>query len=241
MRIAILSDIHANLEAFQAVLDDMDRQAPDAVVSLGDNVGYGADPDAVLALLRERGIPSVMGNHEHGLTAPGGMDWFNPTARKAVERTAELLAPESLAYISTLPPFLIMAGARFVHGMPPDKTHQYFFKYNDKALLRLFDAMPERIAFVGHTHMLEYARFDGRELERGELSKGKRLLDPASRYILNVGSVGQPRDGDKRAKYVLFDPDAPSIDARFIPYGAKTAADKILAAGMPEQYARKLL
>lgn len=241
MRIAVLSDIHANLEAFEAVLRDIDIQAPDAVVSLGDNVGYGADPEAVVALLRERNIPSVMGNHEHGLTKPGGMDWFNPTARKAVERTAKLLSPESLAYLAALPPFLIMAGARCVHGMPPDKTHQYFFKYNDKALLRLFAAMPERIAFIGHTHMLECARYEGRKIERGELSKGIRRLDPASHYILNVGAVGQPRDGDKHAKYVLYDQNASSIDVRFVPYDAKRAADKILAVGMPEQYARKLL
>ncbi len=241
MRIAVISDIHANLEALTAVFEDMDPWAPAYVVSLGDNVGYGADPEAVLAFLREQGVKSVMGNHEYGLTVPGGMDWFNPTARLAVARTRELLCPESLAFIAALPKYLVRDGLRFVHGMPPDKTHNYFFKYNGKALESVFTDMTERVAFIGHTHMLEYAVFDGKEAVRGELEKGSMALDPGKKYILNIGSVGQPRDGNRKAKYALYDPEASRLEIRFVAYDRELAAKKIRGIGMPVQYADKLL
>jgi len=241
MRIAVISDIHANLEAFTAVLADMDVFSPDAVVCLGDSVGYGADPEAVLALLRERGIPSVMGNHEYGLTVPGAMSWFNPSARQAVEKTLTLLCPESLAFIANLPKFLARDGLRFVHGMPPDKTHNYFFKYNGKALETVMKAMTEPVCFIGHTHMLEYAAWEGGAALRGELEKGIMELDPAKKYILNIGSVGQPRDGNRKAKYALYDATAATLEIRYVPYDNELAAKKIREIGMPAQYADKLV
>jgi len=123
MRIAILSDIHGNLEALEQVLEDLDRQRPDSVVCLGDNVGYGPNPEEVLNIVRERRMPCVMGNHELGVVDAQYLGWFNPLARTSLLVTRQLLSSSSLEYIRDLKPFLIHEEGLFVHGCPPDSSH----------------------------------------------------------------------------------------------------------------------
>jgi predicted phosphodiesterase len=240
MKTAVISDIHGNLEAFKEVLADMDRVNIRDAVCLGDIVGYGPDPEEVVRLLRGRGIPSVMGNHELALTQPRVLQRMTPSARKSVVLSRNLLSPSSLNYLKSLPPFLIFHGALCVHGCPPDSVTTYLFAVSNTRLHSLFRAMKERICFAGHTHDLEIIRFEGQHVVRQPLIRGLVDLDEQTRYIVNVGSVGQPRDGTNHAKYLIWDTDAGIIDVRFVPYDIAKTADKILKVGFPEFNATRL-
>ncbi len=240
MLLAVIADIHANLEAFAAVLADIDRHRPDATVCLGDVIGYGPDPEAVLRLLFARGIPSVRGNHEWAVADPAREGSFNDQAREALVRTRELLPPDLVARVAAFPASLCFHGCRFVHGLPPNDTGTYLFAASEVTLRRAFARTAERVSFVGHTHMLEAVSQDGREVRRDALSLGRNVLDPALRHIVNVGSVGQPRDGDNRAKYGLYDDAAHVLTIRAVPYDIEAVAARILARGLPARYAERL-
>ncbi len=243
MQIAVLSDIHANLEAFRRVLEDIDSRCPgvDEIVSLGDTLGYGPEPEACMALLRNSGIVSVQGNHELAVAQAKYRHWFNPQSREALLRTCELVSDETVAYIRELPLFLIRHGCLFVHGLPPDSAFRYLYEVTDADLADLFSGFAEAVAFVGHTHELERISWDGRRAMRRPLEQGQHLLDRSKRHIVNIGAVGQPRDGDNRAKYVLWDTETWALTVRFVPYDVKAAMAGFKPAGMPNQYARRLL
>ncbi|MBI9083055.1 MAG: metallophosphoesterase [Desulfobacterales bacterium] len=240
MRIAVISDIHGNLDAFKCVLADMTPATVDTVYSLGDNVGYGPQPEEVLALIRHHGIPSVMGNHELALSDPVILRWFNPTARTSLERTRDMLSEVSLATIFDLPTALTAQQCRFVHGFPPDSPTTYLFQVGDSALEQAFSNITERLCFVGHTHELLMISFDGKHLRRHDLAQGVITLDPACRYLINIGSVGQPRDGNNNAKYVIWDTITDCLDIRFVPYDIASVVKKIEVAGLPEAHAKRL-
>jgi predicted phosphodiesterase len=240
MRVAVLSDIHANLEALGKVLQDLDRRHLDLVISLGDLVGYGPDPLEVVRLVRKRRIPSVMGNHEFGLVDPRFLKWFNKSTRESLKLTKKLLSPETLTYFQGLKPFLLVGDCRFVHGCPPDSITTYLFEYSNLGLKELFGRMKERMAFVGHTHDLILIAFDGSRVFSEPLGEGKHLLKKNWRYLINVGSVGQPRDGNNKAKYVIWDDDAQTLEVRFLPYDMARTAEKIITLGFPESNARRL-
>ncbi|HDI59530.1 MAG TPA: metallophosphoesterase [Desulfobacteraceae bacterium] len=241
MRIAVISDIHGNLDALTAVLDDLETCAVDHLVCLGDCVGYGAEPEAVLRRIAALGCPTVMGNHEAAALDPGVLDWFNAAARRSMEMTLGLLSARSLRFIADLPETVEKWEARFVHGFPPDSVWRYLFQVSAQEIDEWFAVMPERICFVGHTHRLELVGGDGVRRFRSGLSPGPTLLDPGLRHIVNVGSVGQPRDGTPEAKYVIWEPRPHRLVCRSVPYPYGSAADKILRAGMPETHALRLL
>lgn len=242
MPTAIISDVHANLEAFSAVLKDIDALGVTDVVSLGDFIGYGPDPEAVLEIVRQRGIHSVKGNHELGIAEPRCRSWFNPHALKALDRTKKALSPRSLEQIAAFPRVLTRPGLRFVHGCPPDEVLLYLFEPEDEDLARRMEHIPEPICFVGHTHDLERVELLDGKLRRDGLAPGQRLtLRPDARHILNIGSVGQPRDGDKRAKYALWDEATRTMELRATPYDAKTTVEKMRALNMPDTYATRLI
>ena len=241
MRIAIFSDVHGNMEALEKVLADLDRTHPDCVYSLGDNIGYGAEPERVLQRLRALNIPSVLGNHELAVKDSEFLSWFNPAARKSLTTTIGMLGAESLDFISGLPSHRVTHDIRLVHGFPPDSPTTYLFQVPAKTKKRTLIDLPERICFLGHTHVLEIIANSGTDLVEIEFRYGVISLDPALKYFINVGSVGQPRDGDIRAKYVIWDSTENTLDIRCVPYDAHTAANKIRAAGLPEQHARRLL
>lgn len=242
MIVAILSDIHGNLDALRSTLDDIDAQGASRIVCLGDNVGYGAEPEAVLRTLAGRGIASVLGNHELGLVDPSFRGWFNPVSRLALERTRDMLSAEGLAMLRTFPRSVLVEGAWCVHGCPPDSVETYLFELEDDELARRMDAIPARLCFVGHTHQLDLRVLDGDDAAEACLPHDDSpvLLRPDRRYVVNAGSVGQPRDGDPRATYVLWDADRAEFRVRRVRYDAASAAAKILAAGLPEAYARRL-
>lgn len=238
-RLAVLSDPHGNLEALTSVLADMDQQGADAAVCLGDAIGYGPEPEAVVDLLRARNMPMVLGNHEHGIADTAQLCRFNPQARQALERTACLLLPDTVAFLAGLPHFLTLFGARFVHGCPPDRVNTYLFGIKDQALAALFGRFPEDLCFVGHTHELALVTFDGATARRGDLPEVTRL-EPGLRHIVNVGAVGQPRDGDNRAKYVLWEPEARTLTVRRVAYDIQKTVDRMREVGLPQVYADRL-
>ncbi|MCU0539189.1 MAG: metallophosphatase family protein [Desulfobacterales bacterium] len=241
MAIALLSDIHGNMDAFEAVLADIDRLAPAAVFSLGDNIGYGAEPERVVRTLRERCIPSLLGNHEWAARNRDFLEWFNPAARRSLTWTFRMLSADALETIAAMPLFRQEGEGRLVHGFPPDSPTLYLFQMSAQDKLGALRSLPGRICFVGHTHLLDLIGSDGKDLTDHPLTEGTTPLDPSRRYFVNIGSVGQPRDGDPRAKYVIWDPGAHTIEVRCVPYDAPAAAAKIIAAGLPEAHARRLL
>ena len=240
--IAVLSDIHGNLEAFKSVLEHMDAEygSFEAMYCLGDNIGYGPRPEEVCRLVQERGIVSVMGNHEYAMVKKSGKGWFNPNAKKALSVTERLITKKTREWIKELPKTIVEHGARFVHGMPPDSLRIYLFELDDESLANVFYLTSEDIAFVGHTHELEVVQFSRERVMRSPLEQGTMTLDPESRYMFNIGSVGQPRDGDNRAKYVVWDKEKGRLTLHCVEYDIATTVREIEERGLPEQYARRL-
>jgi predicted phosphodiesterase len=241
MRIAIISDIHGNMDAFNAVLDDIDNLGISTIFSLGDNIGYGPEPEQVVSRLIKRRIPSVIGNHELAVVDPKNLTWFNPTASESLVLTLAMLADASITHIRAMKTFMTAHGCRFVHGFPPSSVKIYSFQVTGLSLLNLITKMEPRMCFIGHTHELECIEYDGSAVRRSALTRGIHPLKPKYRYIINVGSVGQPRDGDKSAKYVILDFSAQTIESRFVPYDTHAVVEKILKAGLPESLAMRLL
>ena len=240
MRIAIISDIHGNLDAFEQVLADIDRANIDEVISLGDNIGYGPQPEEVVELVQARRIDSVIGNHELAVKHPKYMSWFNPVARESLEKTIELLSDRTLGYIAAQQAYFVRHECRFVHGFPPDSALIYLFQIPDHRIQKEIEQLDEQICFVGHTHMLEMIRYDGHACHKSSLKKGVLNLDKNSKYIFNIGSVGQPRDGDNRAKYAIWDSSQSTLDIRYLAYDIGSVVEKIKKVGLLEQHARRL-
>jgi predicted phosphodiesterase len=240
LKLAIISDVHGNLEALSNVLADIDAADVDSIVCLGDCIGYGPDPEAVITEIRRRRIPMLMGNHELALCRPDQLAWFNPLAQASLRKSLTMLSKDSIEFITQLPSHLECGQCRYVHGYPPDSVRTYLFQKSTQALLDTFKRMSETVCFVGHTHDLEIVVYDGRRVDRRPLKSGRILLNSKERYIINVGSVGQPRDGNNNAKYAIFDTDRWELDIRFVPYDIATTAAKIKAAGLPDSHANRL-
>ncbi len=241
MRIAIISDIHGNMEALVNVFDDIAGQKVSDTIAVGDLIGYGPEPDKVVKLIRNHNIISVMGNHELALCDRRYLRWFNPSSKESLLKTAELMSQESTDYVGTLKPYHIQHNCRFVHGFPPDSITRYVFQVHGKDLRLAFEAQDEWICFVGHTHFLEIVEFDGKHPARWAPGQGITKLEKDFKYIINAGSVGQPRDGNNNAKYMILDTDTLELDVRFVPYNASLVADKIISAGFPRGNAERLL
>jgi len=229
------------LDAFRQVLNDIEASAIDAVVCLGDNVGYGPEPEQVIRQVRELNIPCVMGNHEQAVLDGEYLNWFNPTARKSLQKTMTLLSEESFNFIRGMKSSLVIYESRFVHGFPPDSMNLYLFQVSKNTLEQTFKEMKERLCFVGHTHELKLIGFDGNVSEHISLQKGPvKPLHKNRKYIVNVGSVGQPRDGNNNAKYVIWNTSEDSLEVRFVSYDIAAVVSKIMAAGLPQVHADRL-
>ncbi len=237
MKTAIISDIHGNLEALEAVLTDIASFETDRIVCLGDLIGYGPDPEAVVSRVAEMGITCLLGNHEAALFSEKELGWLNFLARENNVATRALLSEKSLTYCGGLERSISSENSCFVHGCPPDSILTYLYKLSDSDILALAETLPEQRFFVGHTHDLQLITIDGQTVFREKLPVGCRQLDGGKKYFINVGSVGSPRDGSGAAKYVLWDSEAGSIEVRGIPYPARLTAQKILDRGFPKAYA----
>ncbi|MCP4024337.1 MAG: metallophosphoesterase [Desulfobacteraceae bacterium] len=241
MRLAVISDIHSNMEALTAVLEDISKNKIDKTISLGDNIGYGPEPEEVILELEKRSILSVLGNHELAFLDDQYLKTFNPYARKALEINRRLISPHGQAFIESLPPYLVKYDARFVHGVPPDFIGKYIIKLADKALEHIMCDLSQRVSFVGHTHQSRIYMYSNGKLKTKKLRKMTFSLAKTSRYIINTGSVGQPRDGYNEAKYVIWDSEQNTVESRHIAYDCQKASEKIKKAGIPKRYADQLI
>jgi diadenosine tetraphosphatase ApaH/serine/threonine PP2A family protein phosphatase len=237
VRYAILSDIHANLEALRAVLEDA-RPRVDAILCLGDIVGYGAEPEGCIELVAERCQAVVAGNHEHAAAGLMTLEWFNAYARAAAEWTRQRLDDEHRAWLAALPLLREFEQATLVHASPsqPDDW-EYVISAEDGH--RAFASFATRLCFVGHSHLpgVWVQGSWGRSHEAGAVDI---ILEPGCRYLVNVGSVGQPRDRDPRAAWVLWDADARRVTLRRVPYDVAATRSRIVAAGLPTFLADRL-
>ncbi|MDP7363984.1 MAG: metallophosphoesterase family protein [Candidatus Latescibacteria bacterium] len=236
MRLAVLSDIHGNLEALEAVLLEIDRLSVDGVIVLGDIVGYGPDPLACIYRIREAAAACVLGNHDEALVDPTHVRELNPVARDTLLRSREMVSEEELAYLRTFAFRHVEADGVFTHAnpiLPEQWQHLQLFEHIRWCL----DELEWHIAFVGHTHHAGmYCKTDHQvvPLPSSELAVGHH------RYLVNVGSVGQPRDGDPRACFALWDIAVGRAELRRVEYRYQRTQEKLTALGWPFYAAERL-
>lgn len=239
MRVAVVSDIHGNRQALEAVLDDVEAAGADELWCLGDLVGYGADPDACVALIRRYATVSLAGNHDLAVRGDIPLDEFSPGAALAARWTQEVLDPDALAWLRTLEPQTLEEAVDLYHASPRDPVWEYVLSTLQAELC--FDRLHHRIACVGHSHIaLAYTRGEGLPAT-GEKRPGGTLLDlAAGEWLLNPGSVGQPRDRDPRAAWLMLDTDAWTAAFHRTEYDVAAAASAIRRARLPDSLADRL-
>jgi diadenosine tetraphosphatase ApaH/serine/threonine PP2A family protein phosphatase len=242
VRYLIVSDLHSNWEALEAVLDDAHGRY-DRIVCCGDLAGYGPDPDRVIDWARANLHAVVRGNHDRACCGLEDLEWFNPVARAATVWTMTHLSKVNFDYLRQLPAGpLPVDGFQLIHGSPLDED-EYLISATD--VRNVFDYLETNISFFGHTHLqCGYARADGyfqimRQMDPFQAEIRYRL-DVDGIYLINTGSVGQPRDGDPRAAFALFDTDALEVVQRRVPYDYETTRRKIEAAGLPDVLGTRL-
>ncbi len=232
----ILSDIHGNREALEAVLADANGRY-DAILCLGDLVGYGPDPNAIVEWARAKPTVVVRGNHDKACSGLDSLDYYNPAARTSAIWTRKALIAQNLEYLQQLPRGpLRHQSFDLVHGSPQDED-DYLITIADVAPLRKDLATP--LTFFGHTHIqggFLVARSGIKRIVPARLLE----LEPDHFYLLNPGAVGQPRDGDPRAAYAIYSTEERTLEYRRAPYDVAKTAAKIRAAGLPESLAARL-
>ncbi|MFH0883958.1 MAG: metallophosphoesterase family protein [bacterium] len=220
MRRAVLSDVHGNLHALTATFNSIDQHSPDQIVCLGDIVGYGAHPSECIALVRQRCEIILAGNHDWGVCGRQSLQWFNPYAREAALWTREKLGSEEIQWLDGLPLTCRDGELFFVHASPlePENWEYIDSQYSAERALEGVDA---RMVFIGHSHRAEIYRVH-------------------DRVLVNVGSVGQPRDGNPRARWCLVDDETMQPKLIGVDYNIPGAMNAIRAAGLPEMLALRL-
>ncbi len=240
MRLAILSDVHANLEALTEVLAAIDRERPQRIVCLGDVVGYGASVDECCALVRERAELTVLGNHDAAVAGRMEYGFYYDAARHAIDWTASRIAEEHLAWLRGLPYVHREGPLGFSHGSPlAPETYDYVFAIEQARELAPRAGELAEINFFGHSHLTKvFALGPGGEV--AEVVAPRFGLRQGYRYLVSVGSVGQPRDGDNRACFVLYDTERREVEFRRVAYDIETAAQKIFDADLALNFGKRL-
>lgn len=238
MRAAILSDIHSNWEALETALHYLKKEKVDEYWVLGDTLGYGANPNECFGWMTQNARVQVAGNHEKAVVDPTLLKWFNVDARKAVEWTAEVLKPEFREKIRELNYLHITTSATLAHGSP-DHPEEFRYLFSFKDAWPSFHAFETPFCFVGHTHIPCMFREASESV--AYLRAGRYELARSERYILNPGSVGQPRDRDPRLALGIFDDKNWTFEILRLEYDNHKAADKIRKAGLPAYLADRLL
>lgn len=236
MRIAVLSDIHSNLVALDAVLAAIG--SVDAVWQLGDVVGYGPEPDGVVARLSDLGASGVRGNHDAAGIGGSEIDWFNPDARRAMEWTRATISEPTRAWLAGQPQRRTEADITLVHGSPRDPTWEYMTSV--PVARANFDVLETRVGLFGHTHVPTAFREDDGRVEHISPGRGSELDLGTGRFLVNPGSVGQPRDGDPAASYLLLDTDRLTCRWERVEYDVAAVQAAMADQGLPPQLAVRL-
>jgi len=237
MRYAIVSDVHGNLDALEVAFAAL--QPDDALLCLGDIVGYGPQPNECVERIRARATATVLGNHDVAAIDNFGLAYFNPAAREAMKWTQNVLTKENLAWLDSLGYEFRMPEFLLVHGAPVN----YFEYILDKAAAaRAFAATDAPIIFIGHTHIAEvYTLNPDGTIEHAHVQQGALVkLLPGLRYLINVGSVGQPRDLNPRSSFGFYDSDTQTVTVTRVEYPIARVQEKIRAAHLPDALARRL-
>lgn len=240
MRYGILGDIHSNLEALEVALAYLEGAGVDVLVSVGDVVGYGASPAECIARLRERDAHVVLGNHD--AACAGRMDLlpFNPMARAAVSWSREVLSDEDLAWLEGLPLRLELADCAVAHGTW-SRPERFEYTSTPSDADESLEELDLPVLFVGHTHQPRAFLRPHQDPLHTHYVRGARIdLSDARKAVVNVGSIGQPRDGDPRAAVALFDSEADRVEIVRLEYDIAGAADRIRRAGLPPPLADRL-
>jgi predicted phosphodiesterase len=237
MRVAVLSDIHSNLVALDAVLAH--AGTVDAVWHLGDVVGYGPDPDGVVARLIEVGAIGVRGNHDAAALGGPEIEWFNPEARAAAEWTRDTIDGTTRAWLSALPERHAIDRMTLVHGSPRDPIREYVT--DARVALANLAVLETDFGLHGHTHVpVAFCLGPEDRLQVVAPDRGDGIQLDGRRALINPGSVGQPRDGDPDASYLVLDPDAATVTWHRVPYDIPAVQAAIRAAGLPRRLADRL-
>lgn len=229
MRFAIISDIHSNLEALTKAFELIDQESVDEVVCLGDVVGYGANPNECVGLVRQRCQTVLRGNHDAAAVYEQNAESFTKNARIAAEWTRLQLLPENRKFLEELPYTARRDGILFVHSSPY-QPESWFYVLSEEDLEVAFQNFSEQICFIGHSH------FPGIYSEDGPA----KAVSRASRFLVNVGSIGQPRDGNSNLSFGIFDTGNWNYRNIRSEYPIKIAAEKILRAGLPRALSDRL-
>jgi predicted phosphodiesterase len=236
MKFAIIADIHANLEALEAVLADAREQKVTHYACLGDVVGYNANPKECLDIIRSMGMPCVKGNHDEYCSTDSPLDGFNPAAAQAVEWTRRQLSEEDRQWLRDLKYMRLVTSFSIVHATL-DAPQRWGYVFDKLAAAASLTYQNTSVCFFGHTHV-PVAFVRDSVVRGGSYSKFK--VEPGKKYFVNVGSVGQSRDGVPKATYVIYDLDNQTIELRRLDYDIAKAKAKILAAGLPKRLAERL-
>ncbi|MCK9408782.1 MAG: metallophosphatase family protein [Bacteroidetes bacterium] len=230
MKIAIISDIHSNLEALQSTLTQIDTLGVTTIYCLGDIVGYGANPNECVEIMRERNIPCIAGNHDKAVIKEISIDDFSAIAKEAVHWTRSVLSDVNRTFLEGLEYQIFAYNSLFVHSSP-DLPQNFRYILSPGHAIESFKHFFLPICFIGHTHRPAVFCEDGFS---NTISLGKK-------FIVNVGSIGQPRDGDRRGCCVVFDTDRYSIEHLRIEYDVDVTRKKIIEAGLPQKLGDRLL
>jgi predicted phosphodiesterase len=235
---AIISDVHANLEALQAVLTEIEKEDIDSLLFTGDCVGYGPDPNECVELIRYNASIMIAGNHDWGAVGLTEVKNFNPHARVVIDWTRDVLSKQNFSCLHDLPLTEKISADRnifLVHGTPkePDRWHYFSFEYDAKVNFRYFD---EQICFLGHSHTPFIVERSPRGKTRSFYARAE--VNDNCRYIVNTGSVGQPRDGNPDASYILFKDDV--LEIKRVSYDILLTQKKMKKAGLPSYLIARL-
>jgi diadenosine tetraphosphatase ApaH/serine/threonine PP2A family protein phosphatase len=240
VRVAVISDVHANLYALEAVLAEIAREPPDAIWCLGDTVGYGPRPNECCELVRERADLVLVGNHD--LVALGSAEValgeFNPEAAEASRWTAQQLSEESRRFLEALKPTAEVDGAQLFHGSPRDPVWEYVL--TELIALEALALTHAPLVVVGHTHVATALMLNVETLEGGVAADGSEARFDEHRWLLNPGSVGQPRDGNPDAAFLEVDFGAKRARFRRVPYPVARTQQEIRERGLPDALAERL-
>ena len=241
MRLGIFSDVHANYEALSAVVEAYKHERVDVFYSLGDTVGYGGSPNECAEIVRAIAHKTILGNHDAAVAGRMDYSYYYEAARHALDTHASMLTRESMEWLKSLPyrERLPQFDVQFCHGSPIrlEEFEYIFAPEQARECLAIWDQL-ERLTLIGHSHLCKVFALDPDSVE--ELPAADFTLEPGRKYIVSVGSVGQPRDYDNRASYTVLDTKTWRFEFKRIEYDIETAAEKVLRADLERNFAHRL-